>query len=88
MTQSTNNKPPSIFRLSLLVLCALSPSPVRAERLAISPTAILASWTYPAGAVQLDPTRPLRPVLIGKNIDPLSGGTVRRAGAALTTATR
>ena len=71
----------SPFRLLLPTLYVLLLSPVGAERLIVDPTDIWESWTYPAGALQLDQTGGLHPVLIGKNIDPLKGATVRAAGA-------
>ena len=79
-----------LFRLLPLALCIflLDPSASWAERLTIAPAEIWDSWTYPAGALHLDEAGALRPVLIGKDINPLPGAAVRGAGAAPNTALR
>ena len=80
---------PSLHLLTL-IFCILffAPATSRAERLAIAPADIWEAWTYPAGALHLDPAGALRPVLIRKDINPLAGATIRGAGAALATADR
>ena len=85
MTQSTNYK----LRVFLaLALCLAAVPTTRAERLALSPTDIWETWTYPAGAVQLEERGPLRPILIAQNINSLANATVRGAGAASASALR
>ena len=46
------------------------------------------NWVYPPGVLRLDEAGSLRPVRIGKDIDPLSEATVRGVGAAQSTAAR
>ena len=46
------------------------------------------NWVYPPGVLRLDETGSLRPVRVGKDIDPLSEAVVRGAGAAQSAATR
>ena len=46
------------------------------------------NWVYPPGVLRLDEAGSLRPVRIGKDIDPLSAAAVRGAGAAQATAAR
>ena len=78
----------SPFRLLPLVLCMLVPfsSPIRAERLVITSADIWENWVYPAGALRLDAAGSVRPVRIGKGIDPLSAAAIRGVGAAQSTA--
>ena len=72
MTQSTNYT----LRVFLaLALCLAAVPTTRAERLALSPTDIWETWTYPAGAVQLEERGPLRPILIAQNINSLANAT-------------
>ena len=80
----------SPFRLLPLALCMLVPcsSSIRAERLVMTAADIGANWVYPPGVLRLDEAGSLRPVRIGKDIDPLSEAAVRRAGAAQSTAAR
>ena len=47
---------------------------------------ILANWVYPPGVLHLDESGSLRPVRVGKDIDPLAAATIRGAGAAQSTA--
>ena len=54
----------------------------------ITPAEIWNTWAYPTGALHFAGTGPLQPVLISKDINPLSSATVRGAGAALATANR
>ena len=61
MTQSTNYK---LRGFLALALCLAAVPATRAERLALSPTDIWETWTYPAGSVQLEGRGPLRPILI------------------------
>ena len=63
-------------------------SPIRSERLVMTSADIWENWVYPAGVLRLDDAGSLRPVRIGKGIDPLFEATVRRAGAAQSTAAR
>ena len=63
-------------------------SSIRAERLIVTSTDIWENWGYPLGALRLDKAGSLRPVRIGKDIEPLSEATVRGAGAAQSTAAR
>ena len=46
------------------------------------------NWGYSPGSLRLDEAGSLRPVRVGKDIDPLSAATVRGAGAAHSTAAR
>ena len=46
------------------------------------------NWVYPPGVLHLDEAGALRPVRIGKDIDPLAAATIRGAGAAQATAAR
>ena len=85
MTQSTNYK---LRGFLALALCLAAVPATRAERLALSPTDIWETWTYPAGAVQLEERGPLRPILIAQNINSLANATVRGAGAASASALR
>ena len=80
----------SPFRLLPLALCLLIPcsSSIHAERLVMTAADIGENWVYPPGGLRLDETGSLRPVRIGKDIDPLSEATVRGAGAAQSTAAR
>ncbi|MDE2735091.1 MAG: gliding motility-associated C-terminal domain-containing protein [Gemmatimonadota bacterium] len=80
----------SPFRLLPLALCMLVPlsSPTRAERLVMTSADIWENWVYPPGVLHLDEAGSLRPVHIGKDIDPLSAAIVRGAGAAPSTAVR
>lgn len=80
----------SPFRFLPIALCLLAPfsSPIRAERLVITAADIWEHWGYPPGVLRLDDAGSLRPVRIGKDIDPLSEATVRGAGAAQSTAAR
>ena len=68
----------------MLVPC----SPIRAERLVMAAADIWENWVYPPGVLHLDEAGSLRPVQVGKDIDPLSEATVRGAGAARSTAPR
>ena len=61
-------------------------SPIRAERLVITSANIWENWVYPAGALRLDAAGSVRPVRIGKGIDPLSAAAIRGVGAAQSTA--
>ena len=63
-------------------------SPIRSERLVMTSADIWENWVYPAGVLRLDDAGSLRPVRVGKGIDPLFEATVRRAGAAQSTAAR
>ena len=63
-------------------------SPIRAERLVMTSADIWENWVYPPGVLHLDEAGSLRPVHIGKDIDPLSAAIVRGAGAAPSTAVR
>ncbi|MYF90949.1 MAG: discoidin domain-containing protein, partial [Gemmatimonadetes bacterium] len=80
----------SPFRLLPLALCMLVPcsSSIRAERLVMTAADIGENWVYPPGSLHLDEAGSLRPVWIGKDIDPLSEATVRGAGAARPMAVR
>ena len=80
----------SPFCLLPLALCLLVPfsSPIRAERLVMTSADIWENWVYPPGVLRLDEAGSLRPVQVGKDIDPLSEATVRGAGAAQSTAPR
>ena len=68
----------------MLVPC----SSIRAERLIMTAADIGENWVYPSGGLRLDEAGSLRPVRLGKDIDPLSEATVRGAGAARSTAAR
>ena len=46
------------------------------------------NWVYSPGSLRLDEAGSLRPVRVGKDIDPLSAAVVRGAGAARSTAAR
>ena len=61
-------------------------SPIRAERLVITSADIWENWVYPAGALRLDAAGSVRPVRIGKGIDPLAAAAIRGVGAAQSTA--
>lgn len=61
-------------------------SPIRAERLVITSANIWENWVYPAGALRLDAAGSVRPVRIGKGIDPLAAAAIRGVGAAQSTA--
>lgn len=78
----------SPFRLLPLVLCMLVPfsSPIRAEHLVITSADIWENWVYPSGALRLDAAGSVRPVRIGKGIDPLAAAAIRGVGAAQSTA--
>ena len=80
----------SPFRLLPLALCVLVPlsSPILAERLVMTAADIWENWAYPPGVLHLDEAGSLRPVRIGKDIDPLSAATIRGVGAAQSTAVR
>ncbi|MXX40868.1 MAG: hypothetical protein F4Y91_08670 [Gemmatimonadetes bacterium] len=79
----------SPLRLLPLALCLLVPcSSIRAERLVMTAADIGENWVYPPGGLRLDEAGSVRPVRLGKDIDPLSEATVRRAGAAQSTAAR
>ena len=80
----------SPFRLLPLALCMLVPcsSSIRAERLVMTAADIGENWVYPPGSLRLDEAGSLRPVRVGKDINPLSEATVRGAGAAQSTAAR
>ncbi len=69
----------------MLVPCSSS---IRAERLVMTAADIGENWVYPPGSLHLDEAGSLRPVWVGKDIDPLSEATVRGAGAARSTAPR
>ncbi len=72
--------------LLALLLSVLYNAPLAAERLAISPADIWSEWSYPSGALRLE-NGVLRPVLLRKNINPLSNATVRDVGADAAQAT-
>lgn len=79
----------SPLRLLPLILYLLVPySPVHAERLVITSVDIAANWVYPPGGLRLDAAGLLRPVRVGKDIDPLSEATIRGVGAAQYAAAR
>ena len=61
-------------------------SPMRAERLVMTSEDIWEHWVYPPGALRLDEAGSVRPVRIGKGIDPLSEAAIRGVGVALSTA--
>ena len=63
-------------------------SSIRAERLVMTSADIWENWVYPPGVLHLDAAGSLRPVHIGKDIDPLAAAIVRGAGAAPSTAVR
>ena len=90
MSDKNNRSSVSPFCLLPLALCLLVPfsSPIRAERLVMTSADIWEHWLYPPGVLRLDEAGSLRPVRIGKDIDPLSEAAVRRAGAAQSTAAR
>lgn len=74
-----------IHRPWLLVCALLVVQPLAAERLTILPDDIWTSWFYPPGALALR-AGALQPVLLHKDINPLSQATVRGAGGALSQA--
>ena len=61
-------------------------SPICAERLVMSSADIWEHWVYPPGALRLDQAGSLRPVRIGKDIDPLAEAAIRGVGVARSTA--
>ena len=85
MARPTNYK---LKGLLALALCIAAVTGTPAERRALSPTDIWETWTFPAGALQLEGRGPLRPILIAKSINALADATVRGAGAASASATR
>ena len=69
----------------MLVPCSSS---IRAEHLVMTAADIGENWVYPPGSLRLDEAGSLRPVRVGKDINPLSEATVRGAGATQSTAAR